>query len=283
LQLNLVSVSLFFLYEEKIKRSGSLNLILFFSGVPCRNCYHCKIGRYNLCRDVQFLATPPIDGSLATFHVHDADFCHKMPDNVSIEEGALIEPLSVGVHAMTRAGVSAGSTVLIMGAGPIGLVCLLSARACGASFIIVTDVRSERLVIANQLGAKVTLLATDKLLQDLLDLNHQIDVCVECSGAEQAIKTGIRSIRAGGKMVLIGRGTKPELSIPLYYAADQEIDLIGVFRYANVYPKALSLVASGQINVKPLITHRFNLEQCTNAFELAESGADGAIKVMFTL
>lgn len=107
-------------------------------GVPCRLCDYCKGGRYNLCLDMAFCATPPFDGNLARFYTHAADFCYKLPDHVSTEEGALLEPLSVGVHACRRAGVTVGKQVLICGAGPIGLVCLLTAKAMGASSVTIT-------------------------------------------------------------------------------------------------------------------------------------------------
>lgn len=251
-------------------------------GVPCRRCHSCVVGRYNLCPDVQFLATPPVDGSLSKYHIHDAAFAFKLPDNVSFEEGALAEPVSVGIHACNRAGVTAGSTVLVLGAGPIGLVSLLAARAAGATVIIVTDVREDRLEVALQLGATKAIHSA-QLKQYIQDNNIDIDVTIECSGVESAIHTGMVLTRPGGKMCLIGRGPNPTINVPLYYAADREVDLIGVFRYANVYPKALALMASGQIDAKRIVTHHFKLQDVKTAFEVAESGAGGAIKVMFDI
>lgn len=107
-------------------------------GVPCRSCDYCKGGRYNLCLDIVFCATPPYDGNLARYYTHAADFCYKLPDHMTMEEGALLEPLSVAVHACRRAGVTIGQKILICGAGPIGLVCLLTAKAMGASSVIIT-------------------------------------------------------------------------------------------------------------------------------------------------
>lgn len=116
-------------------------------GVPCRKCDFCKTGRYNLCPDIRFCATPPIHGNLCRYYAQAADFCHKLPSNVSLEEGALMEPLSVGVHACQRAGVALGKTVLVCGAGPIGLVNLLTAKAMGASEVVVTDISENRLKV----------------------------------------------------------------------------------------------------------------------------------------
>lgn len=123
------------------------NRVAIEPGVPCRSCEPCKIGRYNLCPDIIFCATPPYDGNLARYYTHAADFCYKLPDHVSTEEGALLEPLSVGVHACRRAGVTIGQKVLICGAGPIGLVCLLTAKAMGASSVIITGIINKYLFL----------------------------------------------------------------------------------------------------------------------------------------
>jgi L-iditol 2-dehydrogenase len=127
-------------------------------GVPCRRCSYCKDGRYNLCPDMSFCATPPVDGNLCRYYAHDADFCYKLPDNMSMEEGALMEPLAVAVHACQRAGVSIGKSVLVCGAGPIGLVNLLTAKAMGASRVVVTDIDEGRLkvILHNTLGKLLT-------------------------------------------------------------------------------------------------------------------------------
>jgi L-iditol 2-dehydrogenase len=252
-------------------------------GVPCRVCKNCRTGNYNLCPHVQFLATPPFDGSLAQYFEHAADFCYVMPDHMTFEEGALLEPLSVAVHACRRANVQAGSHVLITGAGPIGLVVLLVARASGATKIIVTDVMQNRLDVAKQLGADAVFLPTDINIVQMITSLATVTQTFECSGSEAAITLAIRVTSQGGKLVSIGRSAKPLQSIPFFEAADKEIDMIGSFRYCNTYPKALELVASGQINVKPLVTHHFDVENCQQAFEVSEVGRDGAIKVAIHL
>jgi len=248
-------------------------------GVPCRFCEHCRSGRYNLCPDISFLATPPYDGSLATFIEHAADFCYKMPDHMSFEEGALLEPLSVGVHACKRGGVKAGSHVLITGAGPIGLVALLVARASGATKIVVTDVMDNRLEVAKKLGADAVFRADSPNVVDQIKAFSSITQAIECSGAEPALILAIRATSPGGKILTIGRSAKPTQNVPLYEASDKEIDILGSFRYHDTYPSALDLVASGLVNVKPLVTHHFSLAQAQEAFEVAEVGKDGAIKV----
>jgi len=255
-------------------------------GVPCRLCNFCKSGQYNLCPDISFCATPPYDGNLCRFYTHAADFCYKLPDNVSMEEGALLEPLSVAVHACRRAGVSIGKTVLVCGAGPIGLVCLLTAKAMGASSVLITDISPNRLEVAKSLGADHTLLVGKEDTQTLASeigskLGGQPNITIECSGAESSVRLGIFATRSGGVLVLVGLGAA-EIKIPIVNAATREVDIRGIFRYANCYQAALDLVASGKINVKPLVTHRFKLEESLAAFETARTGAGGAIKVMIS-
>jgi len=252
-------------------------------GVPCRHCGYCREGRYNLCRDVVFMATPPVDGSLANFFTHPADFCYKLPDHVSFDEGAMCEPLSVGIHACTRAGVHIGTNVLIMGAGPIGLMCLLSAKAAGATNVVLVDLKDDRLKVATQLGATGTVNAKSDVAAEIEAKGWgPIDVTIECSGAEPAIKTAIRTTRSGGVVVLVGLGP-PEIKVPLVDAAVREVDIRGVFRYANCYPKALSLIASGRVDVKPLITHHYELKDVIEAFTTARDMSGGAIKVCITV
>jgi len=250
-------------------------------GVPCRRCDFCKTGRYNLCADIVFLATPPVHGSIARYHTHAADFCFKLPDHVSYEEGAFCEPLSVGVHACRRAGVSIGAKVLITGAGPIGLVSMLAAKAMGADTIIMTDISQSRLDFAKQMGATYVVLAANDsqaTAQLVIEtLGGMPNISIECSGAESSIQTTFYATVSGGVVVLVGLG-RPLASLPIVNAAIREIDVRGVFRYANCYPAALSLIASGRINVKPLITHRYTINESVQAFEMAESGQ--AIKVM---
>lgn len=263
--------------------------VAFEPGIPCRYCDQCKLGRYNLCKDIAFCATPPYHGTLTRFYCQAADFCFKLPDHVSFEEAACLEPLSVGVHACERADIHIGQNVLITGAGPIGLVNILVARARGATKIIITDIDENRLTVAKKFGADVTVnsktgcgdgspqAVAQKLIEGLGGVEP--DIAIECSGAETALTTAILACKPGGTVVLVGMGG-PMSKVPIVEATIKEIDLKGSFRYANNYQTALDLVASGRVDVKPLITHHFKLEETLQAFETAKTGKDGAIKVI---
>lgn len=254
-------------------------------GVPCRICDHCKNGRYNLCAEMVFCATPPYDGNLTRYYAHAADFCYKLPDHVTMEEGALLEPLAVGVHACRRAGVGLGSEVLILGAGPIGLVTLLTAKAMGATNITITDMLPNRLTVAKALGATSTLLFEKGSAEaDNVRRVHELmggapDKTIDCSGAEATARMAILATRSGGCVVLVGMGAA-EATLPLVNGLVREVDIRGVFRYCNDYPGALALVASGAVNVKPLITHHFDIKETAEAFNTSRHGLGNAIKVM---
>lgn len=254
-------------------------------GVPCRYCDDCKQGRYNLCADVVFCATPPDHGNLTRFYAHAADFCYKLPDHVTMEEGALMEPLSVGIHTCRRGGVGFGKNVLILGAGPIGLCSLIAAKYLGAENIIITDIVQDRLDLAKELGAKHTLLVRPDVDED--DLVKQVhqklgcapEISMECNGRQASTRLGIKATRSGGRVVIVGNGP-PDVTVPLINGSTREVDILGVFRYCNEYPLALEMVASGKIDVKKLITHHFDITETKEAFDTARYGRDGAIKVI---
>ncbi|KAF6023182.1 hypothetical protein EB796_018515 [Bugula neritina] len=252
-------------------------------GIPCRRCDLCKGGKYNLCPDVIFYATPPVHGTLTRLTTLAADFCFKLPDHVSMEEGALLEPLSVAVYACTRAGVTIGKRVLVAGAGPIGLLAMMSAKAYGASEVVITDISQSRLDFAKKMGADHILLVDTKDAQEMAGRvkdslgGRMPEITIECSGAESAIQMAIYATKSGGMVCLVGLGP-PEVKVPIVNAACREVDIRGVFRYCNSYQNALEMISTGRINVKPLITHRFTLEQTLDAYNAAMGGS--GIKIM---
>ncbi|KAM1020694.1 hypothetical protein ACFX2I_041900 [Malus domestica] len=259
-------------------------------GISCARCQQCKGGRYNLCPDMKFFATPPVHGSLANQIVHPADLCFKLPENVSLEEGAMCEPLSVGVHACRRANVGPETTVLIIGAGPIGLVSVLAARAFGAPRIVIVDMDDKRLAMAKSLGADEAVKVSTKM-EDLDDevaeikeaMISEVDVTFDCVGFNKTMSTGLNATRPGGKVCLVGMG-HGVMTVPLTPAAAREVDVVGVFRYQNTWPLCLEFLRSGKIDVKPLITHRFGFteKEVEEAFATSARGGN-AIKVMFKL
>ncbi|XAR71755.1 L-idonate 5-dehydrogenase (NAD+) [Bertholletia excelsa] len=178
-------------------------------GISCRKCHLCKEGRYNLCRQMKFFGSPPTNGALANLVMHPASLCFKLPDNISLEEGAMCEPLSVGVHACRRAEVSPHTNVLIIGAGPIGLVTMLAARAFGAPRIVLADVDDRRLSFAKNLGADETILVSTNIQdvgEEIVKIEKamcaNVDVSFDCVGFTKTMSTALTATCAGGKVVL---------------------------------------------------------------------------------
>ncbi|WP_114560902.1 NAD(P)-dependent alcohol dehydrogenase [Desertihabitans aurantiacus] len=244
-------------------------------GVPCRHCEQCKHGRYNLCPDVVFFATPPVDGTFAEYVTLAADFAHPVPDSLSDDAAALIEPLSVGVWACRKAEVGAGTKLLVTGAGPIGLVTVQVARALGASEIVVTDVDPGRLAVAERYGATETVDVRTGTLDHLAAGAGRMDAFIECSGAQPAVLAGFPTVRGAGRIVLVGMGAD-ELTIPVGLLQNRELVLTGTFRYANTYPTAIALAASGRVDLDGLVTGRFGLDRAEEA--LQSTGTPGVIK-----
>jgi L-iditol 2-dehydrogenase len=247
-------------------------------GVPCRQCVQCLGGRYNLCPDMVFHATPPVDGSLAELVVIHQAFAHPVPDSVSDEEAALLEPLSVGIWACRKGEVGPGSRVLVTGAGPIGLVCIQVARACGASEVVVTDLNAERLGVATELGATGTIASGSVALDDWYAGRPAPEVLLECSGHAGATVDAIRVLAPAGRAVLVGMGGD-ELALPLSVVQERELVVTGTFRYANTWPTAIGLVGSGHVALARLVTGRFPLTESAAALTAARD-TPGAIKAV---
>ena len=232
---------------------------------PCRVCTQCKAGRYNLCPDIEFFATPPIDGAFCEYVAIQSDFAHAIPDSISDEAAALIEPLSVGIWACKRADVGPGSTVLIAGAGPIGVIMAQTARAFGATTIYITDIADDRRAFALQHGATHALDPRTESVEGL-----DVDAFIDASGVAAAVQTGIRAVRPGGRAILVGMGND-SVELPVSFIQNREIWLSGVFRYANTWPLGIKLVESGAVDLDVLVTGRFplaNAEEALNAGRL---------------
>jgi L-iditol 2-dehydrogenase len=232
-------------------------------GIPCRRCRVCRAGRYNLCPYVEFFATPPIDGTFARYVSIHEDFAYSLPDELSDEAGALIEPLSVALWACWKGGVGAETEVLVTGGGPIGQLVSQVAFALGAPRVYLSEIDRSRREFAESHGAET------------VDANDcppgqqgvEVDVLIECSGAEQALVDGIETVRPGGRVVCVGMSPASSVTLPLELIQSRELMLTGTFRYANTYPAALALATSSRIDLDELVSKRFGLEQTESALQ----------------
>ncbi|MFE2770821.1 NAD(P)-dependent alcohol dehydrogenase [Microbacterium resistens] len=231
---------------------------------PCRVCEFCRSGRYNLCPRIEFYATPPIDGAFAEYVAIPHDFAYTVPDGVSDEAAALIEPLSVAVAAVEKAGIRPGSRVLVTGAGPIGIVTLQVARAFGATDVTVSDPMAERREVALRFGAAGVV---DPAAGPL---GSGYDAFVDASGSPVAVRQGISALKAGGVAVLVGMGAD-EIAMPVSTIQNRELHVTGVFRYANTWPTAIALAASGAVDLDALVTGDFGLQEVAEALESAST------------
>jgi L-iditol 2-dehydrogenase len=230
-------------------------------GVPCGRCRECRHGRYNLCPDVVFFATPPIDGAFADYVAIHEDFAFALPEELSDDVGALMEPLSVGIWACRKAGVSAGDRVLVTGAGPIGLITMQVALAFGATQVEISDLNRDRLGVAERTGATRALVAGQ-------DEPREADILIECSGNERATNAGIEALRPAGTAVIVGMGPGATAELPLALLQAREIWLTGTFRYANTYPTAIALAAAGRVDLESLITSHYDLDDTLAALKI---------------
>jgi len=243
-------------------------------GVPCRRCRQCLLGRYNLCPEVRFFATPPYDGAFCEYVAMPADFVYAVPDHVSDDAAALLEPLSVGVWAARRSRVAPEDSVLVTGAGPIGLASAMAARAYGASSVMVADLNPHRLDLARTIGFEVVDVGETSLAEAGVDA----DVLLECSGNGRATWDAVLAVGRGGRVVLVGMGGD-EASLPLPHIQEHELTFTGAFRYANTWPTAIELVSSGRVDLDLLVTGHFGLSEVEAALT-APSRDPEAVKVI---
>ena len=273
-------------------------------GIPCRRCRRCREGRYNLCeREVIFMATPGLThGAFREYLTWPADLLYRLPQGVSLEDGAMVEPLAVGIHACRRAGLAPGQSAAVIGAGPIGLLAAQAAAAYGAHPVVVTDVIAPRVELARKLG----FLAVDAAAEDPVPAIRRAappdgpDVIIETAGSIPTIRQAMAAVKTGGVVMLVGLPPEDEATLPLMDLLQREYDLRSVFRYANCYPPALSLIAAprlgsgwgeaeqrrspaGRLQLAPLRTHHFPLERTEEALQTAISRKHEALKVMVTL
>ena len=255
--------------------------------VPCGECEDCRKGHYNLCKNIKMLAIPgERDGVNAEYCVHSASMCYKLPENMSTMEGALIEPLSVGFYAAEQGDVHVGDTVVILGSGCIGLVTLLACKAHGAGRTIVADLVDARLDKAKELGADYVINSgKSDILEELKKITggRGGDVVFETAGSPVTIAQTPFAVRRGGRIVLVGMSSQPEINYNFAQIMDKEAEIKSVFRYRNIYPKAIAAVASGAVDVKKVVTHQYDLDHIREAFDEAVNNKTDLVKVVIRI
>jgi L-iditol 2-dehydrogenase len=242
-------------------------------GVSCQSCEFCRVGKYNLCDAMQFAATPPVDGTLAKYYTVPEELCFTLPAHISIEEGALVEPLSIAVHCARLASITMGQSVLVMGAGPIGLLCCAVAKAFGASVITVTDIVDSRLEFAKTYAAtqtyKMERQPAEENAKAILASSGRsagFDVVIDATGAAVCIACGIFALKKGGVFIQAGLGS-PEISFPVGELCSKEGVYKTSFRYGpGDYKMAIELLESRRVSVKSLITHSYEFKSAEEAF-----------------
>jgi L-iditol 2-dehydrogenase len=255
-------------------------------GVPCGTCRLCRIGRYNLCRDVVFLGTPPVNGAFVEYLVHHARFTYKLPETMSLQEGAMLEPLAVGMHAAARGDVRAGDSIAILGSGPIGLMTLQAARAYGASVSIAIDLMENRLELARKLGATYTInAAKEDVVETIREITNGegVDIAFETAGTGATVALTVDVVRRGGTVVLVGLGAQDVVPLNVIKMVIEEIRIVPIHRYANVYERAIPIVAEGKVDLKSMITGTRPLARVEEALNLPRTEPESTIKTVVTI
>ena len=252
-------------------------------GKTCGQCEFCKTGRYNLCPDVIFFATPPVDGVFQEYVAHEAGLCFKLPENVSTMEGALIEPLAVGFHAANLGDAHIGQTAVVFGAGCIGLVSMMALKAKGVSRVYVVDIMAKRLEKALELGADGVINGAERdAVEAVLELTGGAgcDLVVETAGTQITTRQAINMAKKGSTIVLVGYSKSGEMTLPMSLALDKELTFKTVFRYRHVYPMAIDAVAAGKINLKGIVTDVFQLDDIQNAMDRSVADKANIVKAV---
>ncbi|KAL6803080.1 GroES-like protein [Trichoderma sp. SZMC 28013] len=273
-------------------------------GVPCGECFLCLEGKYNLCEDVKFSGVYPYAGTIQRYKIHPAKWLHKLPTNISFAEGALLEPLSVVLHGIRTAGLNLGCGTVICGAGPIGLIALAAARASGAHPIVITDIEPKRLEFAREFipscrtyqvdpslsaeenGRRIRRLfrhadadISQDIVQDLQQEYYAPRTILECTGVESSVCTAAFTVRRGGTICVIGVGKSIMNNLPFMHISLAEIELKFINRYRDTWPAGIACLSGGILDLKPLVTHVYPLEDAMDALHLAADPRNGSIKI----
>ena len=252
-------------------------------GKTCGHCEFCKTGRYNLCPDVVFFATPPVDGVFQEYVAHEADLCFKLPNNVSTLEGALIEPLAVGFHAAIQGDAHLGQKAVVMGAGCIGLVSMMALKARGVSEVYVVDIMEKRLKKALELGADGVINGAEENVEEKICQitdGRGVDLVIETAGTEITTRQAISIAKKGSNIVLVGYSKSGEMTLPTSLVLDKELTFKTVFRYRHIYPMAIEAVAQGKVNLKGIVTDIFDLDDVQKAMDYSVNNKTDIVKAV---
>lgn len=249
--------------------------------VPCGHCKECREGHYNLCKNINMLAIPgERDGVNAEYCVHDANMCYKLPNNMTTLQGAMIEPLSVGLHGTELANCKVGESAVILGSGCIGLCTLLALKARGVSEIYVADVMDKRLEKAKELGATNVFNSRKESIEGFIKTlpDSGVDHVFECAGNRATTLLTCRLIKRGGKVTLTGVSPEPVLEMDIATLNAMEGTIYSVYRYRNLWPKAIAAVSAGLMPVEKIVSHEFAFKDCIEAIEYSLDHKDEVIK-----
>ena len=254
--------------------------------VPCGQCEVCLDGNPNCCPDTRFPASPPVEGAFCEWYTHPAHLCVPLPANMDFADGAMLEPLGIGIHVLTLASIKPGDSVAVLGAGPIGLLVLQLALASSVRAVYVSEPVLERRMLAAELGA--TAVCDPKADDPAAWLLEQtrgrgVDVAIEAAWGKEAVGQAMRMARPGGKVILVGIPHEDVTSFPNSAARPKGLTILMSRRMKSVHLRAIELVQRGVVDLRTLVTHRFPLERTGEAFELAASLQDGVCKVMIEL
>lgn len=255
-------------------------------GITCGICEFCRSGRYNLCPDVVFFATPPIDGTFQEYVAHPANLCFKLPDSVSTLEGALIEPLAVGFHAARQGRAQLGQTAVVFGSGCIGLVNMMALKAMGLSDVYVIDVLDTRLNRATELGATAVINGINgNPIEEVNRLTGGCgcDLVIETSGTDIAADQAVRMARKGATIVMVGYGKTGNITLPMTLALDKELRFDSVFRYRHIYPMAIQAVADGRVDLQGIVAHTFEFDNIQQAMDASITDKATIVKAVVSI
>jgi L-iditol 2-dehydrogenase len=251
--------------------------------MPCYNCDQCKTGRYHTCRNLKFLGSPgQSEGCLSEFIVIPSSSCFPIPENMTLDQAALSEPLAIALYAVRSAGPLAGKSIAILGAGPIGISVMLSAIAHGVGKVYMTDKIDERLALASEMGAQWTGNAekSDIVREILREEPHQIDLVFECCGQQEAADQAVQLLKPGGRLMIIGIPSFKRWSFDVDNLRRKQISIQNVRRQNGVVGETIKMISDGRLNADRMQTHNFSLDDASKAFELVAGYREGVMKAM---